>query len=171
MTESRRYRRVGVGERAARSRANSMSNCFLPRDCVAASRSHATGRRAAGKRRDRTRGQADNYDISEELSPVIKMWRAEIESEIFVYVGSMAGAVNRLRCYPRNRLPRIPGVFFRPRSLRAATSARRSLDGRSGFFISLYARVLGAVFSRGRIARSFLRNDLIGTCARRIVFV
>lgn len=160
-----------MGERAARSRANSMSNCFLPRDCVAASRSHATGRRAAGKRRDRTRGQADNYDISEELSPVIKMWRTEIESEIFVYVGSMAGAVNRLRCYSRNRLPRIPGVFFRPRSLRVATSVRRSLDGRPGIFIFLYARVLGVVFSRGRIARSFPRNDFVGTCARRIVFV
>lgn len=39
------------------------------------------------------------------------------------------------------------------------------------FFIFLYARVLGVVFSGGRIARSFLRNDLIGTCARRIVFV
>lgn len=160
-----------MGERAARSRANSMSNCFLPRDCVAASRSHATGRRAAGKRRDRTRGQADNYDISEELSPVIKMWRTEIESEIFVYVGSMAGAVNRLRCYSRNRLPRIPGVFFRPRSLRVATSVRRSLDGRPGIFIFLYARVLGVVFSRERIARSFPRNDFVGTCARRIVFV
>lgn len=67
------------------------------------------------------------------VSPVIKMWRTEIESEIFVYVGSMAGAVNRLRCYPRNRLPRIPSVFFRPRSLRAATSVRRSLHGRSEF--------------------------------------
>lgn len=40
-----------------------------------------------------------------------------------------------------------------------------------GFFIFLYARVLGVVFSRGRIVRSFLRNDLIGTCARRVVFV
>lgn len=124
MTESRRYRRVGVGERAARSRANSMSNCFLPRDCVAASRSHATGRRAAGKRRDRTRGQADNYDISEELSPVIKMWRAEIESEIFVYVGSMAGAVNRLRCYPGIVCRGYQACFF----VRAPCALRQAHD-------------------------------------------